>query len=323
MSQRTVLSIALCTYNGERFLPAQLDSFCSQQRLPDELIVCDDASRDGTVRVVQSFAERAPFPVRLEVNPTNLGTAANFTKALSLVRGDLILPADQDDVWCPEKLDRIERTMAENPAAGVAFSNATLVDENLHPRGSRLWNAIEFGSSERRLLATGSGVRVLARRNVVTGAAMAFRSAFRDLVLPVPSGWVHDAWIALLIAAVAPIVPIPESLILYRQHPDQQIGAPVRGLVTQYQTARERDRAAFRGVAERFAEALDRLSRWPRVPPESLRVLTEKVRHAQIRARMREPGVWRLPSVLRECWRGNYRRYSRGWKAVAQDLFLP
>ena len=323
MASGPSLSVALCTYNGERFLPAQLSSLAAQRRLPDELIVCDDASRDGTVALVRAFAERAPFPVRIEVNPANLGIAANFTKALGLARGDLLLPADQDDVWFPEKLTRIERAMAENPAAGIVFSDAALVDENLSPMGYSLWEALELRASERRRLKTGLGVRVLVRRNVVTGAAMAFRSRHRDLVLPIPRGWVHDAWIALLIAAVAPLVPIDEPLIDYRQHPHQHVGERKRGLYAQYRKAREMGPAAFRGVAERFAEAHDRLSRWPGVPPETVRILGEKVRHAEIRARMREPGAWRLPSIFREWVRGNYSRYSRGWKALAQDLFLP
>jgi glycosyltransferase involved in cell wall biosynthesis len=323
MSRGTVFSIALCTCNGERFLAAQLESFRAQKRLPDELVICDDASRDQTVAVARAFAAGAPFPVRIEVNPANLGTAANFTQAIGLTRGDLILPADQDDVWCPEKLERIERAMTENPGAGVICSDATAVDENLCPLGYSLWDAIRFTPSERRLLAAGAGVRVLVRRNVVTGATMAFASRFRDLILPVPDGWVPDAWIALLVATVAPVVPIPEPLVLYRQHPDQQIGARERGLMTQYRGARDRAPDSFRATAERFGEALDRLARRPGVSTEHVRLLAEKVRHARVRARMRDPGVWRLPRVLREWWSGNYARYSRGWKAVAQDLFLP
>jgi glycosyltransferase involved in cell wall biosynthesis len=322
MDQGKIISVTLCTYNGERFLPAQLDSLAAQQRAPDELIVCDDASRDGTAAVVREFAAQAPFPVRLEVNPTNLGIAANFTRAIGLARGDLIFPADQDDVWCPEKLSRLERALTDNPAAGVAFADATLVDEDRRPQTHSLWEALSLRPSERRLLAGGVGVRVLVRRNVVTGAVMAFRARFRDLVLPVPAGWVHDAWIGLLIAAVAPVVPVPERLIEYRQHCSQQVGERKRGLFEQYRKARAMDGISFRAVAERFAEALARLEHWPGVPPGNLRAVAEKVRHARVRARMRDPGVWRLPSILREWWSGNYARYSRGWKAVAQDLFL-
>lgn len=317
------VSVALATFNGGRFLPTQLASIGAQHHPPDELVVCDDASHDNTVAVVRAFSETAPFPVRVEVNPATRGTAANFTRAIGLATGDLILTADQDDVWRPDKIARVVRAMAEHPAAGLVFSDAVLVDDALRPTGHTLWRALGVTAAERRQLAAGEGVRVLARRNVVTGATMAFRAAYRDLVLPVPDGWVPDAWIALLVAAVAPVVSVEEPLVEYRQHAGQQIGARPRGLGALYRSARAMTAATFRDVEARFTEALDRLSRWPGVRPEVLRTLEEKVRHAEARARMRDPGAWRLPAVLRECRRGNYRRFSRGWAAAAQDLFLP
>ena len=78
------ISIALCTYNGEQFLREQLESFTCQRRLPDELIVSDDRSTDGTVSIVERFASQAPFPVALVVNDENLGSTRNFEKAISI-----------------------------------------------------------------------------------------------------------------------------------------------------------------------------------------------------------------------------------------------
>src|SRR3712207_5989304 len=99
------LSVALCTYDGARYLPEQLESLARQRRLPDELVVCDDGSADDTVDVVRRFADRAPFAVRLSLNPQNLGFVKNFEQAIRLCRGDLIALADQDDVWHPQKLE--------------------------------------------------------------------------------------------------------------------------------------------------------------------------------------------------------------------------
>src|SRR5688572_14133745 len=99
-------SVAMCTYNGARYLKEQLDSFTVQTRLPDELIVCDDGSSDETCQIVSTFAASAPFTVRLEVNQQTLGSTQNFAKAIQLCRGDLIALCDQDDVWLPGKLDK-------------------------------------------------------------------------------------------------------------------------------------------------------------------------------------------------------------------------
>ena len=93
------LSIAMCTYNGARFLSEQLESIAVQTRLPDELIVCDDRSTDGSVEIIRNFALHAPFEIRLEINTNNLGSTKNFEKAIGLCKGEIIALADQDDVF--------------------------------------------------------------------------------------------------------------------------------------------------------------------------------------------------------------------------------
>src|ERR1700721_581226 len=111
------LSIALCTYNGERFLPEQLRSIGEQSRLPDELVGCDDASTDRTLGIIEDFARQAPFPVRIEVNAANSGSTPNFAKAIGMCKGDSIVLADQDDVWVPSKLAALETALTFNPEA--------------------------------------------------------------------------------------------------------------------------------------------------------------------------------------------------------------
>src|SRR5437879_6214343 len=127
------LSIAMCTYNGARFLKEQLDSIASQTCSPDEVIVCDDHSSDGTVQVIERFASGAPFPVKLQVNETNLGSTKNFEKAIGLCQGEVIALADQDDVWSSIKLERLIAAFESDPNLGLVFSDAQLVDECLLP----------------------------------------------------------------------------------------------------------------------------------------------------------------------------------------------
>src|SRR5258708_37621369 len=107
LMKEQLLSVAMCTYNGARFLPEQLESIAAQTKLPDELVVCDDRSTDGSVEIIRSFAQRAPFEIRLDINANNLGSTKNFEKAIGLCQGEIIALADQDDVWCPQKLSRI------------------------------------------------------------------------------------------------------------------------------------------------------------------------------------------------------------------------
>src|SRR5919199_6162917 len=121
---RQRVSVAMCTYNGERYLQEQLDSIAAQTCLPDELVVCDDRSSDRTLEIIQIFKSKVSFPVHLHINPENLGTIKNFEKAISLCTGDIIVLSDQDDVWKPHKVETILQAFAKNTKAGYVFSNA-------------------------------------------------------------------------------------------------------------------------------------------------------------------------------------------------------
>ena len=126
------LSIALCTYNGSAYLSEQLESLAAQTRTPDELVVCDDNSTDGrTVEMVRAFARNSPFAVRFSVNRKTLGPKKNFQRAIARCQGDVIFLCDQDDVWEPNKLARIEETLLAAPEAGFVFTDAEVVDEDL------------------------------------------------------------------------------------------------------------------------------------------------------------------------------------------------
>jgi glycosyltransferase involved in cell wall biosynthesis len=219
------LSVAMCTYNGAQYLSEQLESIASQSRLPDALVVCDDRSTDDTVEIIRTFACKLPFAVRLHINEETLGSTKNFEKAIKLCEGDIIALSDQDDVWLPNKLKNIESVLSASPGTGAVFTDAIVVDEYLQPLGYRLWQSTNFSLLQQRKVVKGRSLEVLLKHNVVTGATMAFRSEFKSLILPIPLPWVHDSWIALIIAVLADLMLIREPLILYRQHSRNQIGA--------------------------------------------------------------------------------------------------
>ncbi|HUA36732.1 MAG TPA: glycosyltransferase, partial [Candidatus Binataceae bacterium] len=133
MSKETRISIAMAVCNGERFVREQLESFSRQTRLPDELIVSDDASTDDSIEIVRSFAATAPFTVRVLANQKNLGCSKNFERAIQACTGDLIFLSDWDDVWLPNKIAVMERAFRQWPSAGVVISCRQYVDENLAP----------------------------------------------------------------------------------------------------------------------------------------------------------------------------------------------
>ena len=220
------LSVAMCTYNGEKYLGEQLESLLRQQRLPDELVVADDRSTDGTVALLLQFAATAPFPVRVVENPQNLGFSRNFAQCIALCQGDVIALADQDDVWYPEKLSRLEAIFEAEPGAEGVFSDGDILDQHSRPLHRTMWRSFLFGPGDQRRFRTGHAVDVLLRRNVVTGMAFAVRRSARDLLPDMPASWMHDGWLAMLIAIRSGLSACPERLVGYRLHREQFAGTP-------------------------------------------------------------------------------------------------
>jgi glycosyltransferase involved in cell wall biosynthesis len=318
------LSVAMCTYNGARYLREQLDSIAGQTRLPDELVVCDDGSTDDTLAILEGFAAATPFPVRIHVNPTQLGTPKNFERAIGLARGEIIALADQDDVWYPHKLERLEQALARSERIGLAFSDAEVVDEGVRPAGYRLSEALRAFERHRRLIARGRLFEALVRANLVTGCTAAFRSAYKDLVIPIPAACAHDAWAALVIAAVADVARIEAPLLAYRQHGANQSGL-ARFREKHAPVARLRKPAAvkLRQVERRVARlraAYDRLERNREPFPTSearLRLLRSAIRHAERRlAILREPSPARR--VLMVWWDLATLRQFRDTKGIGR-----
>jgi glycosyltransferase involved in cell wall biosynthesis len=323
------LSVAMCTYNGAQYVQEQLASIAAQTRTPDELVICDDRSTDNTVQIIEAFAATAPFPVRLSINEQNLGSTVNFGRAIGLCTGDAIALSDQDDVWLPEKLERLEACFASAPGAGLVFSDGEVVDECLRSLERSVWEFVGFGEKERKLFEEGEAFGVLLNHNVVTGAAMAFRSVLKDLVLPIPpdlfhDGWkmIHDGWIALVISAVAELATVPEPLFKYRRHERQQIGFPSApdNLTRSRGAAPSRDFASethyLRTITARLSKRPDLRDR------KALGRLTEKLLHLEGRAALPGSKLARVPFVARELLTFRYSMYSNGARSAARDLLF-
>src|SRR6266851_3577464 len=220
------ISTAMCTYNGARFLPEQLASIAAQTRPTDEMVVCDDGSSDRTMSIVRDFAARAAFPVEIATNEVRLGSAQNFAKAMSLCTGDVIVLSDQDDVWFPDRLAETEGIFRAEPSVAFVYGDAVLIDESSHPLKGTIWPAAPLPDRDRRRLQSNTELLdVLLRYSVTYGATMALRAIYRDVVLPIPEGWSHDEWIALVLSATAEARALTHCPIAYRQHAAQQFGA--------------------------------------------------------------------------------------------------
>jgi glycosyltransferase involved in cell wall biosynthesis len=319
------VSVALCTRNGARYLPAQVQSICTQEPPPREIVLSDDGSSDGSVAVVrQAMADcGAASSIALTVfeNSTPLGVTRNFEQAIRACRHELIALSDQDDVWHPGRLARMAARFEAAPELLLLHTDARLVDGELRPLGSTLFHALEVQPWELEAITQGRAFEVFLRRNLVTGATTMFRRGLLDSALPFPGDWVHDEWLAVLAAATGRLDVLPEALIDYRQHGNNQIGAKRPTLADKLAKAMEARGSKHMQRWRRAQALLDRLlTLQGQVPEAILDAQRGKVAHQHFRAELPASRGARLLPVLREAASGRYERFGRGKQAIAQDL---
>ncbi|WP_429329103.1 glycosyltransferase family 2 protein [Paraburkholderia atlantica] len=221
---KPLVSIALATYNGRTYLPELLASLEAQSWPHLEVVVSDDASRDGTRELLASYTGRVP--VRLVGDGTRAGIVGNFERALAGCRGDYIALADQDDVWAPEKVADLMREVRRAESAGdgaatpaLAFCDIELVDSTLCRLSRSLFDITAKSRCATRL-------RDFLLSNHVPGCAMLVNRAALERALPFPPGIVmHDWWLAMVVASFGEIRHVAAPHLKYRQHDGNAVGA--------------------------------------------------------------------------------------------------
>lgn len=259
------LAILLATYQGERYLRAQLDSLTAQTRADWKAFVHDDGSRDGTMDILREYAQRDPERFCLIDAPSTGGAKSNFLFLTAQVQAPYYLYCDQDDVWLPDKIERTMDRMRELESRQgkdrpcLVHTELKVVDASLRPISSRL---SEYQGIEPERLTLG---RLLVQ-NVVTGCTMMVNRPLRDAMIRCADPGairMHDWWAALIAMRFGALRFLPEATILYRQHGDNSVGAQrTKGLGGLLKKAL--DTRAIRGSiqatraqAQAFARAFD------------------------------------------------------------------
>ncbi|MGF6526669.1 glycosyltransferase involved in cell wall biosynthesis [Variovorax sp. PvP013] len=325
-SKFLAVSVALCTYKGASYLGTQLDSVLAQTRLPQEMVVFDDASPDGTWALLEAFEPRiraAGIRLVMSRNPVNVGFVANFEQALQATTGDIVFLCDQDDVWHLDKIEQFLKVFECRPDLMMLHSDARLVDGQGSDMHCSLFEALEVERDEIDAIHAGRAFEVLVRRNVVTGATMAVRRRVLERGLSVPDGWIHDEWLAMIATFMGAVDCLESSTIDYRQHGGNQMGARRRGFVERV-TGSGTSRLDFMTrTVRRTKTLLDLAEASPlRLKESSLEMLRDRLVHARFRAAPPERWPARLAAVLREYASGRYSRFSNGPRSALSDLLL-
>lgn len=207
-----LVSVAMATYNGEKYIAEQLQSITHQSYKNIEIVITDDASSDNTIAVIQQFQQQYPF-IKLFTNPVNSGVTKTFQHSFTNCAGDFIAIADQDDIWALDKIETLINTIGNEDAV---YSNSELVNKTGAPLG-------QLFSSLMHLQSYYSGAPFLMG-NCIPGHTIIMRAAFLKNILPLPQEIMFDRWISFCAAANNGIKYIDRPMVKYRQHDTNTIG---------------------------------------------------------------------------------------------------
>ena len=213
-----MLSVVLCTYNGVRYLPQQLDSLLRQTRQADEIVIQDDGSTDGTLELCEAFSREHPDIVRFYRNEGEHGPSANFYSAMRKAQGDLLALCDQDDIWEPDKLRLQEEALQKSGALLCGCRSKAFAEDGAQA---------DFDTRRPNVAL----MRMLHCIEI-PGHAILMR---RELLEMIPSGLaifkyrMHDYVINNIAAAADSIVLLDDVLVHYRRHVSAVTYTPTDG----------------------------------------------------------------------------------------------
>lgn len=206
-----LVSVAMATYNGEKYIHQQIDSILAQSYQNFEIIIHDDCSNDQTVAIIQEYIKK-DRRIKFKRNDANLGFAKNFESIIAECNGEYIAFCDQDDIWTEDHLEVLFELIKDN---NVSCGNAILIDENGSFLGFTMQNVTGMSENipKERLKYR------LFYDNFAQGTAMMARRDFCMKYLPVPHEIkYHDYWLALIASLSNSVVYTNKIVLNYRQH---------------------------------------------------------------------------------------------------------
>lgn len=201
-----LVSIALCTYNGQKFLAEQLDTLVHQTYGNLEIIAVDDCSSDQTIEILEKYASSYPF-IKIYQNKENLGYIKNFEKAISLCNGEFIALSDQDDLWDLDKITLQVNAIGSNM---LVYHDSEFIDQAGKTLNKKLSDVVN--------MYHGDDFKPFVFFNSVSGHASLISRKLVPFSLPFPKNIFHDRWLAYTATNVGSIAYLDRPLVKYRQH---------------------------------------------------------------------------------------------------------
>lgn len=219
------VSVCMATYNGARYVTAQLRSILDQLGAADEVVVVDDASTDDTVPRVREIDDPR---IHIVEAAHNRGYVRTFAQALGLASRDLVLLADQDDVWVDGRVDLMVQALARSEVVATNLGTLDGPEAIRGPYGQRDWRLRSDQSTRHARNVLG----ILAGNRPYYGCAMGVRRSSLERVLPFPGFLTesHDLWLALYGNVARSIAHLDDRTVLRRFHGENVTPDRPRGL---------------------------------------------------------------------------------------------
>ncbi|MFC5727445.1 MULTISPECIES: glycosyltransferase [Nocardioides] len=325
--KQPTVSVALAAYNGERFIRQQVIGILDQDRPIDQLVVADDGSTDSTLDIVRDLVRsrgRGTELVVLEPGTVPLGPTENFVRAVRRSTSEVVILADQDDMWSERRVAAALAHFEQDPAAWIVAHDAQLIDARGENLAISTFDSMGVTSEEIRLLSSANAMVALSRRNVLAGMSFALDRRLLDTAFPIPPGWMHDYWLACWAGARGRLRVVADpSVLFYRQHDQNVYGAGSRRLRIRARRllTTESDATVMR---DRFEALVQRLEACDDVDEGIVDLVRGKRDFERIRAGMPAAPAARFVGVARQAAAGKYAQYgSNGTWNMIRDVIHP
>lgn len=224
------ISVAMTTYNGEKYIQKQLESLMNQIQKADEVIIADDLSKDNTANICRKFIlDNNLTNWQFYVNEKNIGFIQNFRNAIERTTGDIIFLCDQDDIWLPCKIKELSNILKDNQKVLSVNSSFNFIDQNdklisvEQKNNYSNQNLIDYKIASKNIVSI--DYKTIIRYNISPGCTMAFRSLIKeDFLNQEPSKLPHDWEINLYASIKDGLYFYNKPLINYRIHSSNTIG---------------------------------------------------------------------------------------------------
>ena len=241
MIKKLTCSVAMATYNGQKFIVEQLDSIVNQSRKPDEIVICDDRSTDKTCAIITEYAKRHPdVNIRLNINEDNLGYGKNFLKSVGLTKGDIVFFSDQDDIWHKDKIMKMTAPFETNSQIGAILCKCLKFESDRELdclRGLCEENGVSLKAYNfKRMCRTFNcgGLNLAVRREIV----MKYTSVL------IQNEVAHDIPTGIIMYSMKQLYFLNENLVFYRIH-NNNVSKPSKSKTSRFFNFERQKKSTF------------------------------------------------------------------------------